>query len=207
MKLPAYAKRVVPVVGLLAGVAGLTAAYHAAREHDEGRHHFHKVVPGVLYRSRQPRPEHLKELPRRGVKTVIDLRPAEEDLEVIQQEQQACAELGLTLVNIPVGNYAPDDDQVEQFLKLVRAGTGGVLVHCELGRSRTGIMVAAYRVIVDGWRPRQALAEMAQWAPKLTDAEGSSCLKLLERLGRQRQEWLARTAPAGPACTRPGADS
>ena len=37
-----------------------------------------------------------------------------------------------------------------------------MFVHCQHGADRTGVMCAAYRVVVDGWTKQQAIDEMTQ---------------------------------------------
>ena len=38
-----------------------------------------------------------------------------------------------------------------------------VLIHCEHGRSRTGVIIAAYRILAQGWTYEQALGEAARF--------------------------------------------
>lgn len=55
-------------------------------------------------------------------------------------------------------------EQVESVVRqmvLVQARNEGLLVHCTHGRDRTGQIVAAWRVIVDGWHVNSAKVEWA----------------------------------------------
>ena len=55
----------------------------------------------------------------------------------------------------------PPADVFERFLTLVAEPTRRpVLVHCEQGFHRTGILCAAYRIRACGWALEQALEEM-----------------------------------------------
>jgi tyrosine-protein phosphatase SIW14 len=181
-------------------LAGLIAALAAVAvwtydEHQEDRYRLHRVRRGVLYRSRQPGPDELnKGLKRRGITTIVNLRPEAEDPAAFQAEERVCQALGVGFVNIPVQGRPPTDDQLEAFLKLVRRNRGAVLVHCEMGRSRTGVMVAAFRVVVEGLAPRQALDEIIDYGANLEEAERADMLAFLERLSHERRGWLARTA-------------
>jgi protein tyrosine/serine phosphatase len=54
------------------------------------------------------------------------------------------------------------NDEVISALKLIRAAQakGPVLVHCQHGADRTGVVIAMYRIIYQGWSKQQALDEM-----------------------------------------------
>jgi protein tyrosine/serine phosphatase len=54
-----------------------------------------------------------------------------------------------------------DDPKVDDILGTLAAGTqkGAVLVHCALGRDRTGMIVALHRVINEHWAPQDAYDE------------------------------------------------
>ncbi len=55
------------------------------------------------------------------------------------------------------------DEDVKRFLQLVRdPNNQPVLLHCKHGADRTGMMVAIYRVVEQGWSKQAAIAEMTQ---------------------------------------------
>jgi protein tyrosine phosphatase len=56
-------------------------------------------------------------------------------------------------------NTAPSKEKVDYFLDIAKNMPGVTYVHCEQGKGRTGCMVAAYRVKVQGWTVEQALKE------------------------------------------------
>jgi hypothetical protein len=54
-------------------------------------------------------------------------------------------------------------DEAVAFLKVaVDPGRAPVLVHCLHGADRTGVMVAVYRVAVQGWSKEEAVREMTE---------------------------------------------
>ena len=179
---------------LPAVLAGGVAVW-ACVEHEEGRHHFSRVARGVLYRSRQPDAENLDGLARRNIRLVVNLRTREEDPPTFDWEKSACAQRGATMVNIPVVTALPTDAQIAEFLRVIRANPAATLVHCEMGRSRTGAMVAAYRVVAEGASPAAALAEAAVHNPTLSPREKADLEAMLKSLHENRAGWLARTAP------------
>lgn len=115
---------------------------------------FAKVSP-VLYRGDQPEGrEAFAELKRRGIKTIICLR-------TLDYDRSDMAGLGLRYLHLSVKPGHPEDEDVALFLLAVcDPANQPVFVHCRQGVDRTGIMVAAYRIMVEGWSNRRALAEM-----------------------------------------------
>ncbi len=116
-------------------------------------------VDGLLFRGAQPRHDGYQQLKGLGVGIVVDLHNTEEDQ---RNERHAVESLDMRYVSMPSSViYGPTDEQVAQFLKLVRENPQTkIFVHCNLGADRTGVMVAAYRIAQQQWTPDQAYNEM-----------------------------------------------
>lgn len=107
-----------------------------------------------LYRSAQPTAEGMNNLKSIGIKTVINLRyfGKNSDDEIDQQLRHA---------RIPTLTWAPSDNDVDRFVRLVSNPVNGpFLVHCYHGSDRTGAMCAIYRVKFQGWAEDEAINEM-----------------------------------------------
>ncbi len=65
----------------------------------------------------------------------------------------------------PVVALAPalQDEQLAQFLAIMATQPKPVYVHCRSGQNRTGVNVAAYRVLVQGVAPEVAITEMGKY--------------------------------------------
>lgn len=128
-------------------------------------HNFGEVVPGKLYRSGEPDIEDLREWrDEYGIQTVVDLRILSPT--ALEKERKLVVLVaGLKYVNIPMDDHAHAPvGAVDQFLDIMNTKAAlPVLVHCEGGRHRTGYMVAAYRVFVQGWTPAQAYKEAKKY--------------------------------------------
>lgn len=116
-------------------------------------------VSASLFRGAQPSEPGLAELKKLGISVIVNLR--ERGAEVESERKEAVA-LGLRYVSIPIGGLsAPAREQVVEFLTLLRRSPNDkIFVHCHLGRDRTGVMIAAYRVAEQHWSAAQALGEM-----------------------------------------------
>ncbi|MBU1238155.1 dual specificity protein phosphatase family protein [Myxococcota bacterium] len=118
-----------------------------------GLPNLHRVSP-VLYRSAQPTAEGMREAKRMGIKTVVNLRALHSDTDKLTGT-------GLFHEHIQVKAWHPEVEDVVRFLKIVNdPSKTPVLVHCQHGADRTGVMVAVYRVAVQGWSKKEAIREM-----------------------------------------------
>lgn len=113
-------------------------------------------VSETLYRGAQPTPEGYAELKKRGVRTIISLR-------VFAFDRKRLAGHGFRFHHLSVKHVHPEMEDVLDFLAVVSAPENQpVFVHCRMGEDRAGMMVAAYRMVVQGWTRERALADMKQ---------------------------------------------
>lgn len=111
-------------------------------------------VSETLYRGGQPDERGFRRLKEMGVKTVVNLRSAHSDDEHLEG-------MGLDYARIKMDYLRPKDAEIAVFLKLVTSPRHQpVFVHCQHGSDRTGTMVAAYRMAVEGWENRKAIEEL-----------------------------------------------
>lgn len=129
----------------------------AEPRHDiEGLPNFAEISPG-LYRSGQPTAEGFAQAKKLGIKTILNLRWGASDREELQG-------LGLKYYHISFNPWIVDEDEVVEFLQIVMDPTHQpVLVHCQRGADRTGMMVAVYRHLVQSWPMERAKKEMGRF--------------------------------------------
>lgn len=127
------------------------------------------VVPGIhnagkvsdnIFRGAQPNLSSFSLLKQLGITTIVNLR-SESGAKVDKERREAEA-LGLRFVYIPVGGFSnPTDEQLASFFSLLHQNPAPtIFVHCEYGRDRTGVFIAAYRIAFQNWSADQALSEM-----------------------------------------------
>ena len=119
----------------------------------EGVPNLHRITPTV-YRSAQPTLQGFKNLKQMGIQTVINLRGGDDD-------DRAAVEVGFRLESIPLSAAHIRHDSNVRILRLLgQAERGPILVHCQHGADRTGMICALYRMVYQGWDRGKAIEEM-----------------------------------------------
>lgn len=113
-----------------------------------------RITP-TFYRSAQLSKSDIPELKALGIKNVVGLRAFHSDEELLKGS-------GIKTHRVKIYTWAISDDNVVAALKAIRAAEkeGPVLLHCQHGADRTGLISAVYRVIYQGWSKEQALDEL-----------------------------------------------
>lgn len=124
-----------------------------------------KVSEGLTRGSRIDDPKGHEKLAKQGFKGIVDLT-----LEGTNDARAGKA-AGLNTLNVKIlDNSAPTQKQVKQFLDFATDPKNSpCYVHCEAGKGRTGVAVAAYRMAVEGWPPEKAIAEGKKFGCTLPD--------------------------------------
>jgi uncharacterized protein (TIGR01244 family) len=132
-----------------------------------------------LFSAGQPSVEDLAEAAAKGIRTVINLRGAEEP--VAFDERNEVQKLGLRYITVPIaGGQQLQRTTIETFaseLELARR-EGPVLIHCGSG-NRVGAAIALKRGWIDGCSAQDALATgrsagLTELEPTVVDLLGST---------------------------------
>lgn len=125
-----------------------------------------------------------------GIKTVINLR-------TFSSDRKACGKSGLDYEKIAMQAWRHNDSDVEAFLRMaIDPERAPIFVHCLHGADRTGMVVAAYRVVVQGWPKEEALREMTlgeygfheQFGNLLEYVDNLDVEEMRQRIGLPAQE-------------------
>lgn len=161
------------------------------------------VKPEVLWRGGKPDKDDAAWLMQHGVRTIVNLELLRDDKSTF-----AGARLGdagnyqADYFRIhdwqPLSKWAPSmlDDHIAHFLALVGQQPKPIYVHCLFGLDRTGVMIAAYRLLVEGVDTEQAIEEMRRYhAPWF--ASNAKYLRALvperrAKIQRQSLAWIPR---------------
>ncbi|MGZ3711040.1 MAG: fused DSP-PTPase phosphatase/NAD kinase-like protein [Bdellovibrionota bacterium] len=120
---------------------------------------FYQAGEGI-YRSAQPSAEDLATLKNTyGIKTILDLN---NDGNAAASEAEAASNLGINFIAHPMsGFWAPKDAQVNDSLRILAdPANRPILVHCQHGEDRTGVVMALHRIFNENLAPKLAYEEM-----------------------------------------------
>lgn len=122
---------------------------------------FH-ALPGGLYRCSQPSPGQIRKYHARyGIRTIINLRGADQTLRYALEEQ-VCRELGIKLVNHKglLSRSAPEVDAVLATQAMFDSIEYPALIHCKSGADRAGFASALYRIFRNNEKASDAIHEL-----------------------------------------------
>lgn len=111
------------------------------------------LVDNGVYRSRQPDEEDAADLAALGIRQILNLREYHSDGGEVDPAHFA-------LSRVPMSAGSVSEQQLIEALRVISEREGPILIHCWHGSDRTGVTVAAYRLVFNGWSKAQALDEM-----------------------------------------------
>jgi protein tyrosine/serine phosphatase len=106
---------------------------------------FHEVLPGELYRSAQPTANDIAAYSREhGIKTIVNLRGRNKGA-WYSQEVAAAKQAGIEHIDFKMSaSHQLTLDQTHQLIALLRDAPKPILIHCQAGADRTGLVSVIY---------------------------------------------------------------
>lgn len=116
----------------------------------------------TAWRMAQPTPVQLRNLARRGIRTIVNLR-GERNCGAYRLEVAACEASGLRLVNFTLrSRAAPERETVLQAGELLEQIEYPMLMHCKSGADRAGLFSALYMHLREGV-PIEVARQQLHW--------------------------------------------
>lgn len=117
----------------------------------------------ILIRAPQPDEDDLEELHERfGVQTVVNLRGEKPGEGWFEDERRGVSRIGARWIHLRTsGQSEPTPELVQAFLDLCQdRANWPIMIHCQGGIHRTGLLSALYRMQFQGWPAERAIEEM-----------------------------------------------
>ena len=107
---------------------------------------FHPVIPGELYRSAQPSPQRLAVYQQEyGIRTVLNLRGNNTGKAWYDQEVAAAQRLGMAHIDFRMSSKREfTQPRAAELLAILKTAAKPVLIHCDGGADRSGLVAALY---------------------------------------------------------------
>ncbi|MGB9711780.1 MAG: dual specificity protein phosphatase family protein [Dissulfurimicrobium sp.] len=138
----------IPILSLFSLLAILGTVYLLYME-EQGN--FHVITPGEAYRSAQMDRDELEYyIKKYGIRSILNLRGENtgkmwyvEELEVSREQHVAHYDISLAT------SRELKDDDVRKLVKIFKNAPRPILIHCQSGADRSGLVAAMWKVIVD----------------------------------------------------------
>jgi protein-tyrosine phosphatase len=115
---------------------------------------FHQV-DSRIWRSAQPKASDFADLKKLGITEMLNLREWHDDAAEAKGTP-------MHLHHVAMNAGSVRETQLVRAVSILRDSRNPILVHCWHGSDRTGIVVALYRMMVQGWPREKAIAEFTE---------------------------------------------
>jgi tyrosine-protein phosphatase SIW14 len=169
---PTFAARLIGAAALFLAVCATPPARADACSHPLATQIANScvVTENVLWRGAKPDVTAATELIDRGVRVVVNLELAHDDRDAFRAARPALSQPH-EIEYFRVRDWEPNvilapgllDRHVAAFIAIMRSQPKPIYVHCRSGQNRTGVMVAAYRVLEENVPVESAISEMAAY--------------------------------------------
>jgi protein tyrosine/serine phosphatase len=126
---------------------------------------FHTVIAGEIYRSAQPSPSDIARYSRTvGIRTIVNLRGPSAGKAWYDRELAESHDLGITHIDFRMSaTHEFTQDKAVELLALLQDAPKPILIHCEAGADRSGLVSALYVAAVGKLGEAAAESQMSVW--------------------------------------------
>jgi protein-tyrosine phosphatase len=161
----------------------------------------------ALWRGERPSRDDASWLLQHGVRTVVNLEVFISDRYAFDRTHAPAGALEVQYYHIPdfepvhLVNWSLLDAHVAEFIAIVKRAPKPVYVHCLDGLDRTGVLIAAYRVLIENVDAETAIAEVARYGTPWIRVDG----RYIRSLAGERRAAILRSVAEREAKLQPAA--
>lgn len=124
---------------------------------------FHVITSGEAYRSAQLSDNKLSRyIEEYHIKSVINLRGQNLGKEWYDDEIRTCKKYGIDHYDLALSStHEPKTKTMKSMLEIFRAAPRPILIHCQYGADRSGLVSAMWKVIVDNEPKSEAKKQLS----------------------------------------------
>jgi len=129
----------------------------------EEQGNFHAITPGEAYRSCQMDRDELEHYIRKyGIRSVINLQGRHDGKGWYTEENDVCRETGARHYDLDLASdRVPSKSEIKALLDIFGTAPRPVLIHCQAGADRSGLVAAMWKMDVDGAQKSEARKQLS----------------------------------------------
>lgn len=117
----------------------------------EEQGNFHPITHGEAYRSAQLDRDELEYyIKKYNIKSILNLRGKNQDAPWYMEEKKVSAKHNVQHYDVSLSvSHEPTEDDVRKLMEIFKHAPRPILIHCQAGADRSGLVAAMWKVIVD----------------------------------------------------------
>jgi protein tyrosine/serine phosphatase len=126
---------------------------------------FHEITQGEAYRSAQLDRDELQHcIKKYNIKTIVNLRGENPDQKWYREEMAVSKEFNVAHYDVSLSaSLEPDGKDIRKLMEIFESAPRPVLIHCQAGADRSGLVAAMWKVIVDKETKTSAEKQLTIW--------------------------------------------
>jgi protein tyrosine/serine phosphatase len=126
---------------------------------------FHTITPGEAYRTAQLSGSKLSQyIEAYHIKSVMNLRGQNPEKEWYENEIRTCKKYGIEHYDLALSStHEPNIKAIKKMLEIFTSAPRPILIHCQYGADRSGLVAAMWKVIVDKEPKSEAKKQLSVW--------------------------------------------